>query len=83
MIREKLQAERDQVDGKFIGYAGGASGGDIMHNALSRGAENVLLLALWDGRAGNGPGGTKDMTERARKQGARTEIISALSLKDL
>lgn len=165
MIREKLQAERDQVDGKFIGYAGGASGGDIifhelceelgidswlylagerkdyvvksvqysggdwvqrfdtllskkeaankvryltinlelprwlrtvqnfsiwehnnlwtLHNALSHGAENVLLLALWDGRAGDGPGGTKDMIERAGKQGARTEIISALSLKDL
>lgn len=35
----------------------------------------VTLLALWDGRGGDGPGGTADMVTRARARDARVEIL--------
>lgn len=36
---------------------------------------SVTLLALWDGRGGDGPGGTADMVARARGRSARVEIL--------
>lgn len=39
-----------------------------------------LLIALWDGQAGDGPGGTKDMFERAKAPGARTLRLPAEEL---
>ena len=32
-----------------------------LHNALAFGGRNVTLIALWNGAAGDGPGGTEDM----------------------
>jgi tetratricopeptide (TPR) repeat protein len=47
----------------------------ILHNALALGDTHTTLLALWDGRSGDGPGGTKDMVEQAERFGARVIII--------
>jgi hypothetical protein len=39
----------------------------ILTEALASGAPNTSLVALWDGRTGDGPGGTKHMVELAKK----------------
>ena len=31
-----------------------------LHNALAYGGKDVTLIALWNGRTGDGPGRTKD-----------------------
>ena len=39
------------------------------------GGENVTLIALWNGAAGDGAGGTADMVEKARERGAKIVIL--------
>lgn len=47
-----------------------------LHNAFAAvGGENVTLIALWDGEAGDGAGGTADMVEKARERGAKTIVL--------
>jgi hypothetical protein len=36
---------------------------------------NITLIALWDGEAGDGDGGTHDLIDKVRKLGARYQII--------
>ena len=43
-------------------------------------AGEVALLALWDGKGGDGPGGTADMVRRARTRGARVQLLDASRL---
>lgn len=45
--------------------------------ALDRagGGINLTLIALWNGKEGDGAGGTKDMVEKARERGAETIIL--------
>ena len=43
---------------------------------LANGGLNMTLFALWDGKGGDGPGGTADMVKEAKKKGARTIIIN-------
>jgi hypothetical protein len=43
----------------------------MMEAALTRRNVDVSLLALWNGKAGDGPGGTADMVELAKEQGAK------------
>jgi hypothetical protein len=38
---------------------------------------HVTIIALWDGKAGDGPGGTADMVARAKERGARTVVPDA------
>ncbi|MGZ4859413.1 MAG: tetratricopeptide repeat-containing protein [Candidatus Angelobacter sp.] len=52
----------------------------MLHNALWYGAENVTLIALWDGQGEDGPGGTKHMVETADSSGAQTIIIDTKKL---
>jgi hypothetical protein len=42
----------------------------MMENALLRNAD-VTLVALWNGQAGDGPGGTADMVNLAQSHGAK------------
>ncbi len=52
-----------------------------LHNAVAQaGGKNVTLIALWDGEEGDGPGGTKDMVEKARERGAKTIIFDTKQL---
>ena len=52
----------------------------MLYNAMARGSQYVTLIALWDGEAGDGLGGAKDMVNRAGDRGAKTII---LNIKDL
>ena len=52
----------------------------MLHNALAAGGEHVTLIALWDGKAGDGPGGTGDMVRSAAERGARTIILDTGTL---
>jgi hypothetical protein len=55
--------------------------GWLMHTALSCGGTRVSFLALWDGRVGDGPGGTEHMVELMRRQtGRRPTIIDPAML---
>jgi len=51
----------------------------ILSNAVALDKEgagtNLTLIALWNGKKGDGAGGTEDMVEQAKKRGARTIIL--------
>jgi tetratricopeptide (TPR) repeat protein len=51
-----------------------------LHNALAAGSTNVTLIALWNGKKGDGPGGTEDMVKVAEARGAKTLIIDTNTL---
>lgn len=44
--------------------------------ALANVGLNMTLIALWDGKGGDGPGGTADMVKEAKEKGARSIIIN-------
>ena len=48
----------------------------MLEEALKVEGKNMVLIALWDGKGGDGNGGTKDMIEIAKNKGARIEIIN-------
>ena len=37
-----------------------------------KGLSRLTLIALWNGKTGDGPGGTEDMVKRAEAQGAKS-----------
>lgn len=47
----------------------------MLHEALKAGGENMTLIALWNGKGGDGEGGTEHMVQMAKQAGARTIII--------
>ncbi len=52
----------------------------ILNEALSAGARNVTLIALWNGQHGDGPGGTSDMINKATERGAETRVLNTTNL---
>ncbi|MFO1101424.1 MAG: hypothetical protein U1E20_00805 [Methylocystis sp.] len=52
----------------------------ILKRAQAASPSAPLLLALWDGEGGDGPGGSADMVERVRKAGGRAVIINPSAL---
>ena len=42
-----------------------------LNNALVNGGINMTLIALWDGKGGDGPGGTEHMVKEAKSKGAQ------------
>ncbi len=52
----------------------------MLYNALAAGGDNVTLIALWNGEAGDGPGGTADLVEKAGERGAKTLILKTKDL---
>ena len=52
----------------------------LLCNALAERETAVTLLALWDGKAGDGPGGTKDLLEDAAGRGAKTVVLNTTAL---
>jgi|SRR5579871_5988752 len=52
----------------------------MMHNALAIGGEQTTLIALWDGKGGDGKGGTAHMVETVESRSARTIILSTNEL---
>ncbi len=49
----------------------------MLEEAQAGGAGSVALIALWDGAGGDGPGGTADLVERARREGVRVVVLDA------
>ena len=47
----------------------------MLNEAFAVGARNVTVLALWNGKKGDGPGGTADMIAIAKTRGAETRIL--------
>ncbi len=52
----------------------------ILHTALSRVDTDVTLIVLWDGGGGDGPGGTADMVELARRRGVKVVRLDTACL---
>ena len=52
----------------------------MLHNALALGGSNTTLIALWDGKGGDGPGGTQHMVEAAQARGACTVVLDTKQL---
>jgi tetratricopeptide (TPR) repeat protein len=48
--------------------------------ALSMGPERLTVMALWNGREGDGPGGTKDLLTVAKELGATPAVIDTNEL---
>ncbi len=42
-----------------------------LYSALAHGAEKVHFIALWDGRAGDGPGGTEHMMASVKREAGK------------
>ena len=51
--------------------------------AQAHGAEKVRFVCLWDGRGGDGPGGTAHMAQQVREAGGRTHWLDTTSLWEL
>jgi len=52
----------------------------MLIEALQNGGKNMTLLALWDGKGGDGPGGTEHMVNLAIASGATVNIIDITAL---
>ncbi len=52
----------------------------MLYNALANDSINMTLIALWDGKGGDGEGGTAHMVKLAREWGGTTERIDVSSL---
>lgn len=47
----------------------------LLDTALENGGENMTMIALWDGKGGDGGGGTEHMVKVAKEQRAKINII--------
>jgi hypothetical protein len=47
----------------------------MLNTALENGGENMTMIALWDGKIGDGSGGTEHMVKIAKEERGRVNII--------
>ena len=52
----------------------------ILQHALETGARRAVLIALWDGGRGDGPGGTEGMIRLATEAGIESRVLDARQL---
>ena len=52
----------------------------LLSEALCLDPKNLTLIALWDGEAGDGPGGTEHMVSLAKERGARVVHLNTKEL---
>ena len=52
----------------------------ILHTALSLTDADIALIVLWDGKGGDGPGGTENMVKLAKSRGVKTVRLPASEL---
>lgn len=50
----------------------------MLESALRYDPQKLQFIALWDGRPGDGPGGTQHMVESVRRSGARCHMVTVL-----
>lgn len=51
-----------------------------LYSALSWGAEKVHCLCLWDGKGGDGPGGTKHMHDAVKQRSGQVYVLDTKTL---
>ena len=51
-----------------------------LYSALSRGARRVHFVCLWDGRGGDGPGGTKHLHDSVLAHSGRAHVLETTKL---
>jgi tetratricopeptide (TPR) repeat protein len=51
-----------------------------LYSALSWGAEKVHCLCLWDGKGGDGPGGTKHMHDSVKQRSGQVYVLDTKTL---
>jgi cellulose biosynthesis protein BcsQ len=52
----------------------------LLHNALAEQEQSVTLIALWNGKTGDGPGGTADLVDQAGQRGSKVVILDTKEL---
>ena len=52
----------------------------LLYTALAYGPDRVRFITLWNGRQGDGPGGTKDMVEKVKKHCGQVQILDTNAL---
>jgi hypothetical protein len=52
----------------------------MLHSALAISQDDLTLIALWNGKVGDGPGGTEDMVKRTQDRGANFIHLDACKL---
>ena len=52
----------------------------MLHNVVAERADGIILIALWDRKAGDGPGGTADVVQKASERGAKIVILDTNTL---
>lgn len=52
----------------------------MLYNSLVCGGLQMTLIALWDGKGGDNPGGTEHMVKQAEERGAKTVVIDIKQL---
>lgn len=52
----------------------------LLDAAFAYGSEHLIFLCLWDGAAGDGPGGTKDMVDAIGRRGGRVLVLDTREL---
>jgi hypothetical protein len=55
----------------------------MLHHGLQNGGDHMSLLALWNGEAGDGKGGTAQLMETARRMGSNVSIIDTRAIFEL
>jgi hypothetical protein len=49
----------------------------LLESALAFGADRLVCICLWDGRGGDGPGGTRHLVDAVRAAGGRVVRIDS------
>ena len=52
----------------------------MLHNALANGCNHVTLIALWNGKASDGPGGIADMVDQIQRRGGEVVRLGLASV---
>ncbi len=52
----------------------------LLYTALSMGPEKVRFICLWDGKGGDGPGGTKHMHDEVLKRSGQVYVVDSNKL---
>ena len=55
----------------------------MLYSALSGGAERLQFLCLWNGKEGDGPGGTRSMVDTIRQHAGFADIIDSNELLEV
>jgi hypothetical protein len=52
----------------------------MLNTALASGGIQLTLIAVWDGKSGDGEGGTEHMVRQAKARGAKAVVIDIKEL---